>query len=124
MDNQEKFNETLLPEKEDLYSRLNIEDITNGDYANAKRVCKYFEIKHLGEYHDLYVQSDTLFLVDVFENFKYMCLILQKKISAPGLAWQAALKSTKVKLDLLADFDSYEQGNKSASRNDKLDLAV
>ena len=48
----------------------------------------------------------------------------KKKISAPGLAWQAALKSTKVKLDLLADFDSYEQGNKSASRNDKLDLAV
>ena len=72
----------------------------------------------------MYVQSDTLFLVDVFENLKYMCLILQKKISAPGLAWQAALKSTKVKLDLLADFDSYEQGNKSGSRNDKLDLAV
>ena len=72
----------------------------------------------------MYVQSDTLFLVDVFENFKCMCLILQKKNSAPGLAWQAALKSTKVKLDLLADFDSYEHGNKSASRNDKLDLAV
>ena len=68
MDNQEKFNETLLSEKEDLYSRLNIEDITNGDYANTKRVCKYFEIKYLREYHDLYVQSDTLFLVDVFER--------------------------------------------------------
>ena len=49
-------------------------DITDADYATAKRVCKQSEIKSLGEYHDLYVQSDTLLLPDVFENFINMCL--------------------------------------------------
>ena len=55
MDDWELFNETSLPEKEDFYSHLNIEDITDADYAHAKRICKDFEIKHLGEYYDLYV---------------------------------------------------------------------
>ena len=54
MDDWAKFNERSLPEKEDFYSHLNIEDITDADYAHA-RVCKNFEIKNLGEYHDLYV---------------------------------------------------------------------
>ena len=58
----------------------------------------------------MYVQSDTLFLADVFENFRNMCLKIYKLdptrfLSAPGLAWQAALKKTKVKLDLLTDID-------------------
>ena len=51
MDDWEKFNETWLPEKEDFYSHLNIKDITDADYAHAKRVCKDFELKKLGEYH-------------------------------------------------------------------------
>ena len=72
MDGWEKFNETSLPEKEDFYSHLNIEDITDAYYAHSKRVCKDFEIKNLGEYHDLYVQSDTLLLTDLFENFRIM----------------------------------------------------
>ena len=54
MDDWEKFDETSLPEK-DFYSHLNTEDITDADYAHGKRVCKGFEIKNLGEYHDLYV---------------------------------------------------------------------
>ena len=87
-----------------------MEDITYADYALAKRVCKDFEIKNLGEYHDLYVQSDTVLLADVFENFRNMCinkyeLDPAKLLSAPGLTWQAALKKTKVKLDLLTDID-------------------
>ena len=45
-----------------------MEDITDADYVHAKRVYKDFEIKHLGEYYDFYAQSDTLLLVDVFEN--------------------------------------------------------
>ena len=101
MDDSEKFNERMLPEKEDFYSHLNMEDSTDADYARAKRVSKDFEIKNLGEYHDLCVQSDTLLLADVFENFRNMCLEiyeLAKFLSAPRLAWQAALK--KVKLDL------------------------
>ena len=55
MDDWGKFNETSLPEKEDLYSHLNMEDITDIDYAQVKRICKGFKIKNLGEYHDLYV---------------------------------------------------------------------
>ena len=110
MDDWEKFNETSLPEKEDFYSHLNIEDITDADYAHAKRVCKDFEIKNLGEYHDLYVQSDPSVLADVLENFRNMCLEIYeldpaKFLSAPGLAWQAAFKKTKVKLDLLSDIN-------------------
>ena len=74
MGDWEKFNETLLPEKEDLHSHLNMEDITDADYTHTKRVSKDFEIKNLGKYHNLYVQSDTLFLADVFENFWDVCL--------------------------------------------------
>ena len=110
MDDWEKFNETSLHEKEDFYSYLYMEDITDADYAYAKRVCKDFEIKNLGEYHDLYIQSNTLLLADVFENFRNMCINFYeldpvKFLSAPGLAWQAALKKTKVKLDLLTNID-------------------
>ena len=74
IDDWEKFNETSLPEKEDFYNKLNMEDITDADYMHAKRVCKDFEIKLLGEYHDLYVQTNALLLADVFENFENMCL--------------------------------------------------
>ena len=100
---------TSLPEK-DSYSHINMKDITDADYAHAKRVCKNFEIKNLGGYHDLYLQSNTLLLVDVFENCRNMCLEIYeldpaKFLSAPGLAWQAAFKKTKVKLDLLSDIN-------------------
>ena len=105
----EKFNERTLPEKEEFYSNLNM-DITDADYMHGKRVCKDFEIKHLGEYHDLYLKSETLLLVDVFKNFRKMCLKIYeldpvKFLSASGLAWQAALKETDVKLELLNDND-------------------
>ena len=73
MDDWEKFNKTSLPEKENFYSRLKMEDDTDADYAHTKRVCNDFEIKNVGEYHDSYVQSDTLLLADVFENFRNMC---------------------------------------------------
>ena len=74
MEDWEKFNEKSLPEKEDFYSHLNMEDITDDDYAHAKRVYEDFESQHLREYHDLYVQSDTLLLADVFVSFRNMCL--------------------------------------------------
>ena len=60
MDDWEKFNETLLPEKEVFYSHLNMEDITDADYEHKKRVCKDFEIKNLGEYLALHIQSSIL----------------------------------------------------------------
>ena len=57
MDDWEKLNETSLPEKENFYNHINMEDINDADYVHAKRVCKDFEIKNLREYHDLYIQS-------------------------------------------------------------------
>ena len=80
------------------------------DYAHAKRVCKDIEIKSLGEYHDLYIKNDKLLSADVFENFRNMCLETYELdrtrfLIAPGLAWQAALKKTKVKLDILTDIN-------------------
>ena len=110
MDSWEKFNETVLPPKKDFYSNLNLEDISDEDYKHAQKVWDVFEIKNLGEYHDLYVQSDTLLLADIFENFRNMCLNIYELdpvyfVSAPGLAWQACLKKTGVKLELITDYD-------------------
>ena len=92
MDDWEKFTETTLSEKEDFYIQLTMEDITNADHAHAKRVFKDYERKNLEEYHDLYIQSDTLLLADVFENFRNMCINIYelnpaKFLSATGIAW-------------------------------------
>ena len=108
MDSWERFDEISLPEKEVFYSSLNIEDITDGDHRHAKRVFKSLNNKNLGNYPDLYVQSDTLLLADVFENFRNKCIEIYELdpvhfLSAPGLAWQACLKKTEVKLELLTD---------------------
>ena len=74
MDAWEEFTETSLPE--DCYSNLNIEDTRDADYIHAKRVCWGFKIKNLGEYHNLYLKSDTLLLTNVFENFLKMCMAI------------------------------------------------
>ena len=77
---------------------------------HAQKVWDVFEIRNLGEYHDLYVQTDTSLLADVFEKIKDKCIDIYGLdpsyfLSAPGLAWQACLKKTKVKLDLLTNID-------------------
>ena len=110
IDNWEKFDETTLPAKEDSYSNLNLENASNEDYLHARKAWDVFEIRNFGEYHDLYVKTDTLLLVDVFENFRNMCLEIYELdpvyfVSAPGLAWQACLKKTGVKLELITDYD-------------------
>ena len=110
MDSWNKLNETLLPNKEDFYSSLNMEDITDIDYRHAKRVFKIFNNENIGDYHDLYVQSDTVLLADVFENFKNMCLKKYELDPAhffPRLEWQTCLKKTEVKLELLTDIVCY-----------------
>ena len=91
-------------------SNVNMENIDDIDYRHGNNVFKRFKLKNLGEYHDLYVQSDTLLLADVFENFRKTCLKVYELdpthfLSAPGLAWQACLKKTGVKLELLTDYD-------------------
>ena len=104
MESSEKIDET------DFYSNLNLENISDEDYVHAQKIWDVFEINDLGEYHDLYVQSDTLLLAYVYESFRNMCLEKYQLdpiyfVSAPGLAWQASLKTTGVKLELLTDID-------------------
>ena len=110
MDSWERFNETSLPSKKEFYSNLNIEDIDEIDYRHGNNVFKSFKSENLGDYHDLYVKSDTLLLADVFENFRDMCLKEYQLdpahfVSLPGLAWQACLKKTNIELELLTDYD-------------------
>ena len=108
VDNWERFNEISLPSKEDFYSNLNMEDINDIDYRHTNNVFKRFELENLGQYHYLYVQSDTLLLADVFENFRDMCIKEYELdpahfLSLPGLAFQAFLKKTNIELELLTD---------------------
>ena len=90
MDSWENFNETSIPDKKTFYSELNLEDITDKDSAHAQKVWEVFERKNFGDYHDLYVQCDTL-LADVFEYFRDKCIEIYGLdrthfLSAPGLA--------------------------------------
>ena len=74
MDSWERFNETSLPDKKYFYSELNLEDISDKDYLHAQKVFEQF-CTDIGDYHDLYVQCDTLLLVDVFEKFRKTCIV-------------------------------------------------
>ncbi|XP_060580207.1 uncharacterized protein LOC132736990 [Ruditapes philippinarum] len=110
MDSFEKFEETKLPSQEEFYSVLNEAHISDSEYTHAKNVWKKFKIKTMGEYHDLYLKTDVLLLADVFENFRKTCLEYYKLdpchyFSSPGLAWDAMLKMTGIKLDLISDID-------------------
>ena len=110
IDSRKKFNENTIPPKEAFYSELNLEGINNEDHEHVKKVWEAFEIKSLGEYHDLYVHCDTLLLADVFENFRDKCIAIHELdpahfLSAPGLAWKAYLKKAKVELQLLTNID-------------------
>ena len=120
MNSWKGFKEESLPDKAYFYSELNKQHITDEDYARAQKVWDTFNIKSLGEYHDLYVQSDTALLADVFENFRDKCiekceLYPAHFLYAPGLAWQACLKKTEVELELLTDNDMlmmFEEGTR------------
>ena len=110
MDTWERFNEISLPSKEDFYSNLNMEDISDIVYRHANNVFKRFKLENLGDYHDLYMQSDTLLLAAVFNNFRDMCIKEYELdpahfLSLPGLAWQACLKKINIELELLTDYD-------------------
>ena len=110
MDSVERFKETKLPTKESFYSSLNDNHINDEDYEHAKKVWDAFEMKSLEDYHELYNKTDVLLLADVFENFRDICvanydLDPAHYYTAPGLAWDACLKITEVKLELLSDVD-------------------
>ena len=114
----DKLLETQLPPKEEFYSKLNDEDISDEDYQHAINVWNTFGCKTLRDYHNLYLKSDVLLLADVFENFRATCLKHYKLdpahyYTSPGLAWDACLKTTGQNLQLLSDYDMlmmFEQG--------------
>ena len=114
----DKLSETQLPPKEEFYSKLNDEVISDEDYQHAIRVWNTFGCKTIRDYHDLYLKSDVLLLADVFENFRKTCLHHYKLdpahyYTSPGLAWDACLKETGQQLQLLHDYDMlmmFEQG--------------
>ena len=113
MDSFDRFNETQLPNKKDFFSILNNEHITHEQYNHAQNVWKTFNIKTMGDYHDLYLKSDILLLADVFENFRKTCLQYYELdpchyFSSPGLSWDAMLKMTDIKLELMVDIDMFQ----------------
>ena len=94
MDSWKRFNETELLSKDKFYSTLNLEDISDDDYAHAINVWNTFNISNLGEYHDLYVKLVTALLADVFENFRDKHIEIDKLdpayfLTTPGLSWEA-----------------------------------
>ena len=108
MDSPKRLEETRLQPKEAFYSRLNDAGISDEGYAHAQKVWKTFKMKNLEDNHNLYNQVDVLLLAGVFENFRNICCkhyILDPALyfTAPGLAWDAALKVTNVELELLSD---------------------
>ena len=113
-----KLKEKKLPSKEDFYSKLYDEEISDEDYQHAVKVWDTFNCQTLQDYHDLYLTTDVLLLADVFENFRKTCLHHYKLdpchyYTAPGLSWDACLKETKQELQLLKDYDMlmmFEQG--------------
>jgi hypothetical protein len=113
MDHWGRFGEKRLPGRSAFYSSLYEEGVNEENYLRAKRVYRRFNCEHLGDYHDLYLKTDVLLLADVFEDFRRVCLGSYKLdpvhyISAPGLSWDAMLKRTGVKLDLLSDVNIYQ----------------
>ena len=110
MDSFKRFFKTSFPDKEKFYSNLNMESITDIDYRLAKNVFNKFDNNTLGDYHDLYVQSDILLLADAFTNFRKVCFDIYELdpahfLSAPRLAWEACLKKSNVELELISDAD-------------------
>ena len=113
MDSFDRFNETKLPVQQDFYSILNNEHISDEQYKHAQNVWDTFNLKTMGNYHDLYLKSDILLLADVFENFRKTCLQYYKLdpchyFTSPGLSWDAMLKMTDIKLELMVDIDMFQ----------------
>ena len=113
MDDYCKFHYESLPSKEKFYNILNDKHITDEEYEHAKEVWKALDLKDMGEYHDLYLVSDVLLLTDVFENFRSHCLNYYKLdpchyFTSPGLSWDAMLRMTGIRLELMTDIDMFQ----------------
>ena len=112
MDSFKRFNEDNLPDKCEFFNSLKDKCISKEEYDRAIHIWNVFQIKTLGEYHDLYLKTDVLLLAVVFEKFIKTCLEYYKLdpchyFSSPGLSWDAMLKMTGVKLELISDMDMH-----------------
>lgn len=110
VDSFDRLSETSLPAKEQFYNELNEEEISTQEYEFACDIWKKFGLKTLGEYSELYMKTDVLLLADVFENFRNTCHSIYKLdpahyYTAPGLSFDAMLKYTNVKIELLTDVE-------------------
>ena len=110
MTSWDNFIETQLPPKEAFHSSLNMSDISKCDYEHAQKVWRAFSLKNLGEYHNFYLKTDVILLANMFEAFRGTCLEYYQLdpvhfYTLPGLAFQACLKKTGIKLELLTDLD-------------------
>ena len=123
MDSWNKFNDLELPSKDNFYSKLNMSGVSDNDYDHARLVWNEFGIKNMGEYHDLYLLTDTILLANVYESFRKVCmdnygLDPAHFYTAPVLAWKACLKKTEIELELLKDNDMlpmFERGIRGGS---------
>ena len=121
MDSFQKFGDQQLPPKKEFYSILTDEGISDEQYTHAQKVWDTFNIKTMGDYHDLYLQSDILLLADIFENFRRTCLLYYKQdlthyFTSPGLSCDAMLKMTGIKLELMTDVDMFQFIEKGFAR--------
>ena len=113
MDSVQRFGDQQLPPKEEFYSILTDEGISDEQYEHAQKLWDIFGVKTMGDYHDLYLKSDILLLADIFENFRKTCLQYYKLdpahyFTSPGLSWDALLKMTGIKLELMTDVDMFK----------------
>ena len=110
MNDFEKFKKQNLPKKTSFFSRFKQEKVSDEDFEHAQKVWKEFEMKNMGDFHDLYLKTDVLLLADVMENFRKLCekhygLDPAHFFTVPGMAWDAMLKMTEIKRELLEDVD-------------------
>ena len=112
MDSFKRFNDDKLPDKCEFFISLKDKCISEEEYDRAINIWNVFKIKTLGEYHELYLKTDVLLLAGVFEKFIKTCLNYYgldpcHYFNAPGLSWDAMLKMTGIKLDLISDIDMH-----------------
>ena len=113
-DSFEKFNYNKVLTKDEFYDSLNKKSISDQEYEQYIKVwnnlLKLNPNSNLGTYSDLYLITDVLALADVFEEFRSTSLQYYELdpvyyVTTPSLAFDAMLKKTNVKLELLTDYD-------------------
>ncbi|XP_071054991.1 uncharacterized protein [Onthophagus taurus] len=110
IDSIDRLGETSLPSKDAFMNKLSFDGISEDEYNHAQTVWRTFGCQNLREYSDLYLKTDVLLLADIFEKFREVCfstygLDPAHYYTAPGLSWDAMLKFTQIKLELLTDID-------------------